>query len=163
MSGSDTLRVTTQLTQKGYRAVLLHLAALRMRLIVPVLAFFAFSALAGGFTPQALFLLGSLFAIVITTWGYIAWNVSSPSNIELYLPIAYEFDADGVTYGGTAGVGRIEWSSIRRWRYAADHYLLYVAGATYVVIPGADMPSTDVPRFEAFLRTHVPKGPRRLR
>lgn len=160
---SDQVRLTTTLTQRGYRGVLLHLSAKRLRLIVPMLAFFGFAALGGGFNSQAYGLLAALAAVLITVWGYISWSVSSPRSAPLYEPVAYEFSETGIVMAGEEGASSLEWSEVRRWAFAAGHYLLYVTGASYMLIPIEGVPASDIDRLESLLRTHVRKGPRALR
>jgi len=158
---SEPIRITVHLTQSGYRGVLLHLSALKLRLVVPLLAFFAFAALGTGFNTEAFLMLGTLAATLITVWGYITWNTSAPKNAELYLPVAYELDSERIIFAGEAGRGVLEWDRVRKWRYAAGHYLLYVTGATYIMIPEVDLDPADMDRFEALLWKQVPKGPRK--
>ncbi len=160
---TPSIRVTSALTPEGYRAVLLHLSALRLRFVVALMSFFGFASLGAGFNTQAFMFLGSLVAVILTVWGYIVWNVSSPSRIELYEPVAYEFGADGIVYAGSSGAGSIEWSRVSRWRYAAGHYLLYVAGASYLLVPETDVAAENAEAFEEMLRDRVRKGPRRRR
>lgn len=161
MTQSEPVQFTATLTLAGYRGVLLHLSALKLRLVVPLLAFFGFAALGTGFNTQAFLTLGSLFATLITVWGYIAWNTRAPNNVELYLPVAYEVGPSEVIFAGEAGQGVLAWQQIRKWRYASGHYLLYVAGASYVMIPEIDIAPADLDRFEALLWEQVPKGPRK--
>jgi len=157
----DTVRVTVTLTPRGYRGVLLHLSALKLRLVVPLLAFFGFAALGAGFNTQAFAVLSTLGAVVLTVWGYIAWNVNSPSRAGLYEPVAYEFDPEHIVYAGAEGAGTIAWDQVRSWRYASGHYLLYVAGASYLLVPEGDLGAGEVDRFEQLLRSSVKRGPRR--
>lgn len=156
-----TIRVTAALTPKGYKAVLLHLSALKLRLAVPLLAFFGFASLGAGFNAQGFIILAALLGVVITVWGYIAWNASSPSRVELYEPVAYEFGDDGIIYASPSGTGTIDWAQVSKWRYAVGHFLLYVAGATYLLVPERDIAEGEVDAFGALLRAHVRKGPRR--
>ena len=160
---STSLQLTVALTPRGYRGVLLHLSAKRLRLIVPMLAFFGFAALGGGFNAQAFGLLAALAAVLITVWGYISWNVSSPRSTPLYVPVAYEFSDEGIVMADEDGASSLEWTSVRRWAFAAGHYLLYVAGASYLLLPVEGVSGDDTDRLETLLRTHVRKGPRALR
>lgn len=161
--GTDAVRVTSTLTPKGYRAVLLHMAALRLRFVVTILAFLGFGALGAGFDGPGFFIFIAMIGVVITVWGYIAWNVSSPSRIELYEPVAYEFGPDAIVYASPSGAGEIPWSRIPRWRYAAGHYLLYVTGASYLLVPESCVDAEDIDRLEAVLRERIRKGPKRTR
>lgn len=160
-AATRVVRITVALTPKGYRAVLLHLSALKLRLVVPLMAFFGFASLGAGFDTQGVLILSSMVGIVLTVWGYIAWNASSPSRIELYEPVAYEFGVDGIVYASASGAGTIEWGQVAKWGYAVGHYLLYVAGASYLVVPECDIADGEVDAFETLLRAHVRKSPRR--
>jgi len=158
---SDTIRITATLTQEGYRSLLLHLSALRLRLVAPLLAFFGFAALGAGFNSQGTVAFVVLVAIFITVWGYITWLTSSPRTTELYLPVVYEFSPDGIVFTGQAGEGSLEWQQVKRWNLRAGHYQLYVAGASYLLIPQDDIEGPSISRFEELLRQHVSKGPRK--
>lgn len=157
------LRFTATLTERGYRGVLLHLAALRLRFVPPALGFAALFAYGAGMREQAIVLFAGALAIPIVLWGYLAWVSSSPSSRALYASVDYEFTDAGIRYRSAEGDGQIGWEMIGRWRTAADHVLIYVTGSTYLLIPVSTLEPDLAEALESELRDHVGPAARRAR
>jgi hypothetical protein len=104
--------------------------------------------------------LVGLAGVFVVIWGYVTYMSRSPAVAVVYAPVRYEFDDSGVRYAGDEGSGEFPWSAVARWRVAADHYLLYVGGSTYLLVPADAFEPAEEMRFAALLREHVPKGPR---
>lgn len=133
------LGFTVTLTERGYRRVLIHLAALRLRFVPPALAFGGVYAYAADGRTEAAGLFLAAIALPITVWGYLAWVSGSPRSQALYAPVQYEFGVNGIAYRSPDGDGEIEWRRVRRWREAVEHILVYVSGAAYVLVPVEDL------------------------
>ena len=163
MSGEANAPVIAeaQVTLKGYRRLLTHLAVRPLRWVAPIVAFAGFAALGGGRNGEAFMLIGGLAGVFLIIWGYVSYMSSSPSVSAIYLPVRYEFGAEGVRYESDGELGEIPWSGISRWKFAAEHYLLYVSGGTYLLVPAEAFVPADELRFVALLREHVARGPRR--
>ena len=157
---SITLRVVSQITQKGYRSLLFALSVSRMRFIFPILAFFGFAALGAGRMNEALMLLGSLAGLIAVIWGYISWQVYSPSNTIVYEKVEYVFRESGIGFESEETSGEIPWDAIRRWRFTSRHYVLHVKKASFLPVPEDCVAEELRPILEDLLRSKVAKGPR---
>ncbi len=149
--GGQALVIETQLTERGYRGVLLHLAALRLRFAPLALGLAGMLTYGSGYRTEALGLFGALIAIPIVLWGYLTWLTGSPSSRPLYVPVRYVFDDDAVRFESPEGDGEIPWDDLSRWREAAGHILLYLTGTRYLVIPVEPMPEQTRSALEALL------------
>lgn len=150
-------------TERGYRAVLLHLAALRLRFVPPALGLAGILAYGAGARTEALALFGGAVAIPLVVWGYLAWLSGSPSSRSLYAPVRYEVDDERITYFSPEGDGEIAWETIERWREAADHLLIYVSGSTYLLVPLADLDERSRTALMTMLAQRVGPAGRRAR
>jgi hypothetical protein len=161
-AGADTaLVVQVQVMPEGYRRVLTHLAVRPLRWVGPIVAFAGFAALGGGRTSEGVLLVGGLVGVFVVIWGYVSYMSRSPSVAQLYRPVRYELDAEGIRYESDDERGEIPWTGVSRWKLAADHYLLYVSGGTYLLVPADAFEPAEELRFVALLREHVARGPRR--
>jgi hypothetical protein len=152
------------LTERGYRGVLLHLAALRLRFVPPALGMAALFTYGAGMRTEAIALFSGALAIPIVLWGYLAWLSRSPSSHSLYTPVRYELTVEAITYSSAEGDGRIDWDSVTRWREAAEHLLVYVTSSIYLVLPIDDLGEDTLREVEAMLADKVgPKGRRTRR
>lgn len=159
----ETLRFTVTLTERGYRGVLMHLAALRLRFIPPALGFAALLAYSAGMRTEAIGLFAAALAIPIVLWGYLAWVSASPSSRALYVPVEYELTGSAIVYRSQEGDGEIEWERIFRWREAAEHILIYIAGTTYLLVPLSGLEPAVREALEEHLRERVGPPARRAR
>ncbi|PKQ10113.1 MAG: hypothetical protein CVT69_01375 [Actinobacteria bacterium HGW-Actinobacteria-9] len=151
----------SSVTRAGYRRVLIRVALRRLRWALPFLAFFGFAALGGGDSDMAWFWLAMGVGTMLIVYAYALWVSGSPSASRKALePVRYRADTEGLHYESADGYGLIEWSQVRRWEVAADHYLLYVGAATYLLVPVQDLAVVDGrDGFESALRACV--APRR--
>ncbi len=143
------------LTERGYRGVLLHLAALRLRFVPFVLGFAALLAYGSAMRTEAAGLFAAALAIPVVLWGYLAWVSASPSARALYASVAYGLSDEALTYRSAEGDGEIRWAEVRRWREAAEHILVYVTGTTYLLIPVSQLDDVLAERVRAVLREKV--------
>lgn len=156
-----SVRFEARLTERGYRAVMLRVALVRLRWLLPLAAFFGFGAMGRGETGTTLVIAGMTVATIVGLLGYAAWATGSPAHQRLYRPVSYVADESGLAFSSPDGDGTVEWDQVRRWQYASGHYLLYVGSASYVLVPRGDVgPDEAVEEFESLLRTHVARGPR---
>ncbi len=151
----EAIAVTIEVSERGYRAVLLAVATSRLRFVLPLMAFGAFASLATGFNTTSCMLFAGLFGVVGFVWLYVSWASGSPGVIDLYRPVAYEFSPERIVYAGSAGSGQISWETVSRWRIVADHYLLFVRGGSFLMVPIQDVARDDRARFEALLRAAI--------
>lgn len=154
------------LTEKGYRGVLLHLAARRLRFVPPVLGVAAMFAYGAGMRTEAIGLFGGVVAIPVAVWGYLAWLAGSPTARQLYAPVSYTFSERGIGYTSPEGDGEIGWDGVRRWREAAGHVLLYVSASKYLLVPADDLDEQTRRSLLSWLHERIgPSGrqPGRLR
>lgn len=151
----------SRLSERGYRAVMLNIALLRLRWLLLVAAYFVFSALGRGDRPTALIIAGMTGGAIVIAIGYASWASGSPAHQHLYRPIRYTLSEEGLAYEAEGAAGIVEWASVRKWRLVKEHYLLYVGSSSYVLVPADDVggPERRV-IFEAALRTHVAHGPK---
>jgi len=149
------VRFEVALTERGYRGVLLHLAALRLRFVPPVLGLAAFLAYGSGMRTEAVGLFAVVIAIPVVLWGYLAWVSASPSARSLYAPVTYEFTPEALVYRSPEGDGEIAWADVRRWREAASHILIYVSASNYLLVPVADLDEAVCERVRAALLERV--------
>ena len=156
------LAIETQLTARGYRSVLLHLAALRLRFAPLALGMAGMLSYGAGYRTEALGLFGALIAIPIVLWGYLSWLTSAPSSRPLYVPVRYTFTAEGILYESAEGDGELAWEDLTRWREATGHVLLYLSGSRYLVIPVEQLAEEDRTRLEGLLGEKLgkPRGKR---
>lgn len=150
-----------RLTESGYRRALVHLSALRLRFVAPVLAAVAFASIASRDSGTGVLSVYSFVGLFLVTWGYIEWQVRSPVNRQIYEPVHYEFAEDGVRYRTGEGEGEIAWSAITRWRFAAGHYVLHAAWGAFLLLPEESLVTGTAQDLEDLLRLHVARGPRR--
>ena len=162
--GPPPLSFDVTLTERGYRGVLLHLAALRLRFVPPALGMAALLAYSGGMRTEAIALFAGALAIPIVFWGYLAWLSGSPTSRSLYAPVHYELSGEAITYSSAEGDGHLAWDSIVRWREAAGHLLVYVSSSNYLLLPLEDLSEDARPELEAMLAEKVgPRGRRAKR
>lgn len=156
-SGDRSLSFDVRVSEAGYRRVLIRVALLRLRWVLPFVAFFGFAALGRGDADMAWLWLAMSVGTALIVAAYALWVSGSPSASKAAMArIRYSVDDEGLHYESDAGTGRIEWNQVRRWEMAAEHYLLYVGAATYLLVPGDDLDAVDARgRFEALLRTCV--------
>jgi hypothetical protein len=160
---ADTVReiiVESQLEEKGYRKALISLGVFRLRLVAPILAFFAFGALAAGRSQQAIFLFATLIGMGVIVYLWALWHAHSPANRGVYAPVEYRFSSEHVLYESAGEIGEITWPTFRRWRYMADHYLLHVTSAKFVAIPTHCVAPDDIAPLERLFADKIRKGPR---
>jgi hypothetical protein len=162
-SAPEALRFTVTLTERGYRGVLMHLAALRLRFVPPALGFAALLAYTAGMRTEAIGLFAAALAIPIVLWGYLAWVSASPSSRSLYVPVEYELTGSAIVFHSEEGDGEIEWERVARWREAAEHILIYVTGSTYLLVPLSELETTAHAALEEQLRERVGPPARRAR
>ena len=163
-AGVALLTFDVTLTERGYRSVLIHLAALRLRFVPPALGIAALLAYSAGMRTEAIALFGGGIAIPIVVWGYLAWLSGSPSSRALYAPVTYRFTEDGIAYASGEGDGQLAWDSVVRWKEAAGHLLIYVSGSNYLLLPTDGLASATVERIETTLADKVgPRGRRARR
>lgn len=151
------LKIPVTVTQKGYRAVLFALALRKLRFVLPIMAFFAFAALATGGQRYPLLMMAGLIGVIAFVWFYVNWASGSPTHKDVYLPVNYRFSDDGVVYDSTLGAGIIPWERIRRWRFLASHYLLYTDSSAFLLLPASALPEAAKGAFEALLAEKVRK------
>lgn len=159
----EPLIVGVRVDERGYRRVLLHLAALRLRFVPPLLGLLAFSAYAAGARTEAATLFLGALAIPIVLWGYLAWLSKSPRSRSVYAPVRYEFTDAAIAYRASESEGIIPWDQVVRWREAADHLLVYVSSSSYLLVPLADLESGVQARLRQILTEHVAPLNRRAR
>lgn len=159
MTGS--IAFESRIGSAGYRQVLVRVALLRLRWVLAIAAFFAFSALGRGDTGRALLWVGMSAGALLVVTGYALWASGSPSaDHSIYAPVNYAVDAEGMSYTTPTGEGHVAWDQIRRWQSVADHYLLYVGSASYLLVSGASLDEAGArDDFETLVREHVPHGP----
>jgi hypothetical protein len=161
---SHPISFDATLTERGYRGVLLHLAALRLRFVPPALGMAALLAYSAGMRTEAIALFAGALAIPIVFWGYLAWLSGSPTSRSLYTPVHYVLTGEAITYSSAEGDGQIAWDSIIRWREAAGHLLVYVSSSNYLLLPLDDLPEHTRRELEAMLAEKVgPRGRRAKR
>ena len=131
---------TATLTPRGYRGVMLHLAARALRFAPPLVAIGGVIAYGSGASATGFTMFAALLAIPLVVWGYVSWLANSPSATVLYTPVAWVFSTERIGYSSAEGDGQIAWSSVTRWRSVADHLMLYTSGSNYVLIPVEDVP-----------------------
>ncbi|MHB9002667.1 MAG: YcxB family protein [Coriobacteriia bacterium] len=156
-SPDAAIEFKSQVTEAGYRRVLMRVALRRLRWVLPFLAFFGFAALGRGDLDLAWFWLAMGAGTMLIVVAYALWVSGSPSASKAAMePVGYRADDEGLHYESADGRGLIEWSQVRRWEVAADHYLLYVGAATYLLVPVHDLCLVDGrDGFESTLRSHV--------
>jgi hypothetical protein len=162
-NADGAVRFNVTLSERGYRGVLLHLAALRLRFVPPVLGLAAMLAYGAGMRTEAIALFAGGIAIPLVVWGYLAWLSSSPSSRALYAPVRYEFTDRGIVYASDEGDGVLPWDGVKRWREAVGHLLIYVSGSSYLLVPLDDLSSETRGRVEEALRNKVGPSGRRAR
>ncbi|MDY0088572.1 MAG: YcxB family protein [Coriobacteriia bacterium] len=160
---SDRLVVTVSPNDRGYRRVLLHLAALRLRFVPPVLGLLALLAYSAGARTEAVALFLGALAIPIVVWGYLAWLSKSPRSQSLYATVTYEFTSDNIIYHSSFGEGTIRWDQVLRWREVAEHVLIYVSGSSYLLLPLSDLEEPASACLRETLEQHVGRVDRRSR
>ncbi len=162
-AGESAVRIAAnvQVTRHGYRAVLLASAISKLRFVLPVMAFFAFGALAAGFTAHSFLLLVGLVGVVAFVWFYVNWASGSPAHQDVYMPVEYVFAPDGIEYAGDPEAGTIAWDRMRRWRVLAHHYLLYTDTASFLLVPADAVEPQLRAAFEQLLDEKV-RAKRRL-
>jgi hypothetical protein len=157
---SEAIRVTSELGSAGYRNALLVLSLLRLRFVLPILAFFAFARLADGRLDQALLLFASLIGVFVIVWLWVTWQAYSPSNQRVRKPVEYVFSPERIDFFSEDADGFVEWETLKRWRYISGHYFLHASSASFLAIPGACVAEEDREPLEALFREHIRKGPR---
>jgi hypothetical protein len=161
---SHPISFDATLTERGYRGVLLHLAALRLRFVPPALGMAALLAYSAGMRTEAIALFAGALAIPIVFWGYLAWLSGSPTSRSLYTPVHYVLTGEAITYSSAEGDGQIAWDSIVRWREAAGHLLVYVTSSNYLLLPMEGLAEGTLASLEAMLSEKVgPRGRRAKR
>ncbi len=123
------------LTPRGYRGVMLHLAARTLRFAPALVAIAGMVAYGTGARTAGFTLFATLLAIPLVVWGYVSWLANSPSATPLYAPVTWRFSKEGIRYSSAEGDGEIEWQAVSRWRAVVDHLMLYVTGSNYLLIP----------------------------
>ncbi len=146
------------LTEDGYRRVLIQLAARRLRFAPAIVGAAAFIAYGSGLRTEALGLFGTLLAVPLVVWGYVSWLSGSPSARQLYVPVRYSLNPDGVCYSSAEGDGELAWSEVVRWRKAAGHLLLYVSSSRYLLLVVDGLAEETQAAVEGVLsdKVHVP-------
>lgn len=152
------LAIETRLTERGYRAVLLHLAALRLRFAPFALGMAGMLLYGGGYRTEAIGMFAALIAIPVVLWGYLTWMTASPSSRPLYVPVRYTFTTQDVLYESEEGDGRLSWEELGRWREAVGHVLLYLSSTRYLVIPVEQLTTQERDRLEALLEEKLGKA-----
>ncbi|MDP2181408.1 MAG: YcxB family protein [Actinomycetota bacterium] len=155
-----TVVADVHLTEVGYRRALVHLSALRLRYVAPMLTAVVFASVASGDSGAGVLSIYSFVGFLLIVWAYVEWQVRSPVNRSIYEPVRYEFAEDGVSYRTTDGEGEIPWSSIVRWRVAAGHYVLHAAWGAFLLLPDDSLVVGTPEDLETLLRAHVARGPR---
>jgi len=137
VSGIDgsSVEFASVLTPRGYRGVMLHLAARTLRFAPPLVAIGGMIAYGTGARTAGFTLFAALLAVPLVVWGYVSWLANSPSARSLYASVTWRFSADGIGYSSAEGDGEIEWETVNRWRVVVDHLMLYVTGSNYLLIP----------------------------
>lgn len=152
----------SRVTERGYRRVLVQVALLRLRWVLPIVAYIVAAAIARGDHGRAVLWAGMAVGAFVVVLGYALWASGSPSSDKSVLaPVRYSADGSGLGYETASGGGRVSWDQVRRWQHVADHYLLYVGSASYLLVAGESLDVTGArDAFETLLRARVPKGPR---
>lgn len=156
-SPAAPIEFESTVTEAGYRRVLIRVALRRLRWVLPFLAFFGFAALGRGDTDIAWLWLVMSAGTMLIVVAYALWVTGSPSASKAAMVrVRYRADGEGLRYESADGSGLIEWDRLRRWEVAADHYLLYVGAATYLLVPVSDLDVVEARGpFESLLRAHV--------
>ncbi|MBS3956232.1 MAG: YcxB family protein [Clostridiales bacterium] len=152
---------TATLTPRGYRGVMLHLAARALRFAPPLVAIGGVIAYGSGASATGFTMFAALLAIPLVVWGYVSWLANSPSAKVLYTPVAWVFSGEQIGYSSAEGDGQIAWSSVTRWRNVVDHLMLYTSGSNYVLIPVEDVPLELRPTLRELLVAGAGNPPRR--
>lgn len=165
----DEISFESRLTERGYRAVMLHVSLLRLRWVLPFAAFFIFNELGRGDTRTALVLTGMTVATVVTIVLYANWASGSPSQRSVYDPVHYRTAEEGLVFEAGERSGIVEWGTVRRWEFIHGHFLMYVGSSSYLLVPAdalagvscdGDTAEQGPARFETILREHLARNPR---
>jgi len=152
-----TLEALVTVTPKGYRAVLFAIALRKLRFVLPVMAFFAFAALATGGQRYPLLMMVGLIGVIAFVWLYVNWVSGSPAHKDVYVPVRYRFSEDGIEYDSAIGTGAIPWDRVCRWRFFASHYLLYTESSAFLLVGASALSDTAKGTFESLLAEKVRK------
>ncbi len=150
------------LTRRGYRGVMLHLAARSLRFAPALVAVGGMLAYGTGARSTAFALFATLLAIPLVVWGYVSWLANAPSATSLYAPVSWGFSAEGIRYSTGEGGGEIEWDDVIRWRVVVDHLMLYVSGSNYLLVPVDAVPESDRDSLRELLVAGAGNPPRRF-
>lgn len=158
--GGVVVVADVQLTERGYRRVLVHLSALRFRFVVPVLALLVFGSVASRDAGAGYLSVYSFVGLLLIASAYVEWQVRSPANRGVYEPVRYEFAEGEIVYHTPSGDGSIAWSSIVRWRYASEHFVLHASWGAFLLIPAESLVEGTASDLETLLRANVARSPR---
>lgn len=135
----------------AWRRLLLHPASIFFMAAGPV---FWLVGLSGGSAPvihlgQTLSWLTVLIpAFALLVGSFAAYR---PGTSELYAPVRWSFDEDGIDIEQDKRSARGEWSEFRSWRVANHCYLLNTTRTKYVIVPQRDVPEARRAEFEELL------------
>lgn len=90
----------------------------------------------------------------------ILYSAFSSQNQLFFLPMRYTFSEEGIEEVSEIAHCVVKWDAFIKWKYVADHYLLYLNILNAVVIPRSKIPDHQVSAFEELLRSKVKKKQR---
>lgn len=156
----EPIEFESQVSAEGYRRVLMRVALLRLRWVLPFVAFFGFAALGRGDYGVAGLWVAIGAGVLLVVVAYARWVTGSPLASKVALArVRYSADSEGLRYESEAGAGRISWTQVSHVQHVAEHYLLYVGMATYLLVPEKDLDDAESrTRFEALIQECVPRG-----
>lgn len=98
-----------------------------------------------------------LFVVLVPLSGLLAgmYGAYRPGAAELYVPVTWRFDDDGVVVDQQGESARAPWSDFVRWREIGACYLLHTDRARYVVIPVRCVPEGLRVPFEELLTARL--------
>ncbi|KYK34343.1 MAG: hypothetical protein AYK19_12205 [Theionarchaea archaeon DG-70-1] len=90
----------------------------------------------------------------------ILYTVFSSQNRLFFLPTRYTFSEEGIGEVSEVAHCMVKWDAFIKWKYVADHYLLYLNILNEAVIPRSKTPDHQISAFEELLRSKLKKKQR---
>ena len=106
------------------------------------------------------FVLGVFGFYVIVVITSILYTVFSSQNRLFFLPTKYTFSEEGIEEVSQVAHCTVKWDAFIKWKYVADHYLLYLNILNAAVIPRSKIPDHQISAFEELLRSKLKKKQR---
>lgn len=97
-------------------------------------------------------IFGFYVAVVIVS---ILYTVFSSQNRLFFLPTKYTFSEDEIEEVSKVAHCIVKWDAFIKWKYVADHYLLYLNILNAAVIPRSKIPDHQISAFEELLRSKL--------